>query len=76
MLRTIVAAAIAIGAAASREATAAPASLPVPDIQLAPHTAQYDLSLASTTDGNTVAATGSMSFKVIDACQNLSLIHI
>ncbi|WP_419730416.1 cell envelope integrity EipB family protein [Lichenicola sp.] len=41
------------------------ASDPVP---LAAHRALYDLSLASTHGGSTVAASGSMSFQVTDAC--------
>ncbi|MCQ8276840.1 cell envelope integrity EipB family protein [Acetobacteraceae bacterium KSS8] len=54
-------------------AVAMPASTPADmarDVHLAPHTARYELSLASTSDGNTVAATGDMNFKVTDSCQN------
>ena len=35
---------------------------------LAPHKATYDLQLSSTHGGGTVAASGSMSFQVTDAC--------
>ena len=74
MNRSIVAAALLAGSLsgglAVRQAQAAPASVPSPaKVALAPHTARYDLSLASTADGGTVAASGTMSFQVTDACQ-------
>ena len=51
--------------AAIAPAPTANASDPVP---LAAHRALYDLSLASTHGGSTVAASGTMSFQVTDAC--------
>lgn len=73
MNTTTIAAVLIAGAlelCATTRATAAPAALPgLGGVQLAPHTASYDLTLASTTDGNTVAASGTMNFKVTDACQ-------
>lgn len=56
----------------SGAARAAPALVPgheaASPVPLAAHRAVYDLALASTHGGSTVAASGSMSFQVIDAC--------
>ncbi len=57
------------GGAWSAPALTAPATALDPaKVVLAPHSARYDLSLASTSDGATVAATGTMRFQVVDAC--------
>ncbi len=55
-------------------ASAVPAPVPVHpptaagSVTLAAHKATYDLQLSSTHGGGTVAASGSMSFQVTDAC--------
>ncbi len=67
-------AALLSGAILPAPAHAVPAQVPVHapapggSAFLAPHKATYDLALSSTHGGGTVAATGSMSFQVTDAC--------
>ncbi|WP_323991309.1 cell envelope integrity EipB family protein [Nguyenibacter sp. L1] len=39
-----------------------------PDIRLAPHRAAYDLTLATIKGGDTVSASGTMTYAVTDAC--------
>jgi hypothetical protein len=52
-------------------AVAAPARGAVPaEVPLAAHRAAYDLTLASVQGGDTVAASGSMTYQVSDACTN------
>ena len=68
---------LAVLVAAPSAGAALAATMPLPGASaatalgpdhLAPHKATYDLALSSTHGGGTVAASGSMSFQVTDAC--------
>jgi hypothetical protein len=81
MSRTTIAACLIGCLCMSRALAAAGPGIAPPSVHLAAHTATYDLSLSSTHGGGTVAASGSMSFQVTDACsawasQQTLLLHL
>lgn len=62
-------AAVALCTGSSATALAVPGhAVDAAPVTLAPHNAAYDLSLESTHGGSTVAASGSMTFQITDAC--------